>query len=389
MKKLKDKNSSTGQGCALLLLYLFIGAMSGICILKSSNAAEPYTNVFVYYWFMLILFLASLLYVHIIIHELGHMLFGIMTGYKFLSYRFYSFMWIKKDGKLCFRRMSLGGTGGQCLMLPPEMVDGKIPYFWYNAGGCIVNIAVSAIALCLYFIISVELPYLRGVMFVLALAGIVTALINGIPLKNSTLANDGSNIARIKESDEAMYSFWVQLSVNAELAKEKRLKDMPDEWFYIPSNESMKNRIVSSMAFMYSNRLLDEHRIEDAKSFIDKLRSANAAFNSIEDWGLTCDRMYCEIVGDCDESVIRDLQTPQFMAFMKQMKKHISALRTEYAYALIVEKDELKAAKLKLAFDKASARYPNEGEVTLERELINIADARHYNMKNAQNEVKQ
>lgn len=71
----------------------------------------------------------------IIIHEAGHLIGGILTGYKFSSFRIFNFMFIKENDKLKLKKLSLAGTGGQCLMSPPEFIEGKVPYILYNLGG--------------------------------------------------------------------------------------------------------------------------------------------------------------------------------------------------------------------------------------------------------------
>ena len=87
-------------------------------------------------------------FVQVVVHEAGHLVFGLLTGYQFSSFRIGSFMWVKLEGKLKLKRYSLAGTGGQCLMAPPEMVDGKVPYVLYNLGGCLANLIVSVIPFC-------------------------------------------------------------------------------------------------------------------------------------------------------------------------------------------------------------------------------------------------
>ena len=72
---------------------------------------------------------------HIILHESGHLLMGLATGYRFSSFRIASIAFVRKDGQIRVRRYKLAGTGGQCLMLPPEMPVEQVPFFWYNAGG--------------------------------------------------------------------------------------------------------------------------------------------------------------------------------------------------------------------------------------------------------------
>ena len=92
-----------------------------------------------YVWLLVANFLQT------VIHEAGHLVFGLMSGYQYCSFRIGSFMWIKQDGKMRVKRFSLAGTGGQCLMAPPDLVDGKMPYVLYNMGGCLANLIVSVI----------------------------------------------------------------------------------------------------------------------------------------------------------------------------------------------------------------------------------------------------
>ena len=94
------------------------------------------------------------LYVSIIIHEGGHLVFGLLSGYGFSSFRIGNFMWIKQDGKIKLRRLSLAGTGGQCLMTPPEEKNGKIPVVLYNLGGVIANILLGGIFALAYALIA-------------------------------------------------------------------------------------------------------------------------------------------------------------------------------------------------------------------------------------------
>ncbi|MBP3888386.1 MAG: hypothetical protein J6F30_12205 [Cellulosilyticum sp.] len=40
------------------------------------------------------------------IHEGVHLVFGLLSGYRFSSFRIAGWMWIKKEGKLCFKKLS-------------------------------------------------------------------------------------------------------------------------------------------------------------------------------------------------------------------------------------------------------------------------------------------
>ena len=89
-------------------------------------------------------------FVQIILHEGGHLIFGLATGYRFVSFRVGSLTLIKEKGKFRFKRFSISGTGGQCLLSPPDKPYEQLPYFWYNAGGVLMNLLTAILALVLW-----------------------------------------------------------------------------------------------------------------------------------------------------------------------------------------------------------------------------------------------
>ena len=60
-------------------------------------------------------------------------------------------------------------------------------------------------------------------------------------------------------------------------------------------------------------------------------------------------------------------------AFRKQMKDYLSIMATEYAVALLAEKDRLKAEAVRLKFEKRCETYPYAGEVESTKELFSTA----------------
>ena len=89
------------------------------------------------------------IFLHIVLHEAGHLLMGIVTGYRFSSFRIASIAFVRREGRIKIRRYKLAGTGGQCLMLPPDVPAERVPFFWYNAGGVMMNLVVALLALVL------------------------------------------------------------------------------------------------------------------------------------------------------------------------------------------------------------------------------------------------
>lgn len=308
-------------------------------------------------------------YLHTIIHEAGHLVFGLLSGYKFVSFRIGNIMLIKIKNKLKFKKFSLLGTAGQCLMEPPKLIDNKVPNALYNLGGVLMNLIVSMITIILIIIFK-NYPLVTCVLEIFALIGIYYAALNGIPLKLQ-INNDGMNTISLKKHPESQKSFWIQLMMNAEQTKGKRMKDMPNDWFYFPTDEQMENSIETTIGTLYCNKLLDEHKFEETKNSIIKLLKSKAEIIDIYKYLLTADRIYCELLDNNIEKANK-LLTEEQKKIMKSMKTLPSIIRTEYAIAKIIDKDTEKCSELLQYFEKIKEKYPYQGDIESEEELINI-----------------
>ena len=111
-----------------------IGFVGGLVLAQQADlGAGGAAEVFRLFWMFAAAVLAAV--VQIIVHEAGHLAGGLATGYTFCSFRVGSWMLQKEQGRLKLRRLSLAGTGGQCLLAPPELKEGRMPCVWYNLGG--------------------------------------------------------------------------------------------------------------------------------------------------------------------------------------------------------------------------------------------------------------
>ncbi|MFI3201896.1 MAG: hypothetical protein R3Y54_10315 [Eubacteriales bacterium] len=111
MKKQKKNKFSK---MIVTIISLLIGALLG-AFLGSRMSDDTSLEIFLYE--LLAVLIAG--YIQIIIHEAGHLIFGFISGYRFISFRIGNFMWMQENGKLRVKRLKIVGTGGQCLMAPP------------------------------------------------------------------------------------------------------------------------------------------------------------------------------------------------------------------------------------------------------------------------------
>ena len=178
----------------------------------------------------------------IVMHELGHLIGGLLTGYRLVSFRIFSFMLVKIDGKWQHRRSSVPGTGGQCLMAPPRMKNGDYPLALYNLGG-ILFCGVLSLSLIVF---SFFLPTVTAGLH-LARFGLVSFLMNAfnaIPTNGKSMVNDATNMKMARKSNAAKRAFWNQLEYVSLHAQNVPTADMPEELFFMPDKEELSNPLM-------------------------------------------------------------------------------------------------------------------------------------------------
>ena len=377
MNEVKKKKKIVWQQYIGMAFMMLIGAMCGFIMVwyidKSSADTPLYQEILSLVGLFLGMYVA--LFFHMIVHEAGHLVFGLMTGYKFCSFRVASFMWLKENGKLKFKRLTLAGTGGQCLMTPPDMKDGKIPLVLYNLGGSFINIIIGALFWIGYLIFS-DIPFLSPILLIFAVVGFMTAMMNGIPMRMGTVDNDGYNAFALSRNKEAVEAFWVQLKVAEQSSKGVRLKDMPDEWFTVPTDEAMKNSMVAVRGVFTCNRLMDEEKFEEADTTMAHMLEIDSGIVGLHRNLMMCDRIYVELIGENRSEVIEGMMTKEQKKFMKSMKRFPTVLRVQYVLTLLFEKNAAKAETIKNEFEKVAKTYPYAQDIESERNLMRIAESK-------------
>ena len=241
----------------------------------------------------------------------------------------------------------------------------------YNLGGAGMNLAAAAVFGGLGWL-TAGIPLLSAIWCMAALAGLALALLNGIPM-SAAVPNDGYNALCLHRSQSARDSFWIQLKVNEQIAKGKRLHQMPEEWFAVPTDEEMKNSMTAVRGVLACNRLMDACRLEEAAGLMTRLLQMDSGIVPLHRNLLLLDLLYCELTGENRREVAEALFTGELKKFVRSMRQNPSVLRTLYTYALLQERDGAKAAALQTQFEKIAETYPYPCEIQGERVLMVIA----------------
>lgn len=371
--KSKRKKTENKGRWTIFLIYGLVGIVYCLFI-DNPNPIKEGPSYYMHSVLLLIaLYVAEL--IQIIFHEAGHLIFGLLTGYRFSSFRIVNLMWVKLDGRVQFRRLNFTGIGGQCLMIPPDLKDGKMPVMLSNLGGAIVNLVTAIICVGLSFLCPAHSPFWM-ILMILAVMGLLNALLNGLPIQTSRVRNDGKNAQDLFHNEEAIRALWIHLKVCEQELKGIRIKDMPDEWFTVPSDESMENQFIALIGAYAYSRLMDQRRFDEADALIEHLLSLQNVFSDDSRGLLVCERMYVEMISKNRKEILDEMRTEDQLKIMKAMKKSLTVLRTEYVYALLVEGDLEKAKEIKAKFYQRAKFNPYSGEIESEVELIKLAEER-------------
>lgn len=366
-----NKKKNYGDIAAKIIMLL-TGAVCGIFIIFTMNffgtlVKGPAAFLLMFAEAMIIMYIAS--FVQTIIHESGHLIFGLITGYKFVSFRIGHFMFIKEKGRLKIKLYNVVGTAGQCLMMPPQWNE-KIPYRLYNLGGCIMNAATALFALAAYFAAGAE-GFFALCMAMLAVMGLSMALTNGIPMRVGGISNDGMNAALLGKKENTLRAFWLQLYVNGLIAKGERYRNMPREWFRLPEGEELSDPICCAMGVMLYNFCFDMHEFDEAEQTINYMLNAPGLLD-VEKNELLCELLFLRVLRGAPKEEIDSLLTPKLDKYIKATASYVSRRRLAYAYQLLYLKNYSTAQKCLEVFERTAATYPYSAETENEREIIEI-----------------
>lgn len=392
---MRRKNSEKLKGVLIfivmcLLAGVFIGVLFETVLDGFVDTYVKSDNVFIElikFYAVFLLFILGF-FIQIIIHEGGHLIFGLLTGYSFVSFRIGTLTFIKEEGGWKRKKFSIPGTGGQCLMMPPEIVDGKFPFVIYNLGGAILNTIFGVVPI-LIAVLWTGIPMgLYGVLILLGIAGIIIALMNGLPLKIGGIANDGSNVLSMLKDKEARRSFYLQLKVNGLMSKGERPRDMDKSQFELSEGADLSNPLNTSMRLMEYNCYLDKLDFLGGRQVLNSLEPYMDKIIGLYRYEIACEKIFLELVLNGEKDLVKNMYTKDLIKYMKACKGMISKKRVSMAYELLYKENVEGALK---AYEEGKAlaeTYPIKGEVYMETMVMDYLKER-INMDNdLNNKVK-
>lgn len=367
------KKKNTKLGLKSLFLPFLTGAVIGgviAAIVIYQTKDKGGIQISLLYMAMAFFFLAAGFFLQIIFHEAGHGLFGYASGFRFVSFRIGSWIGVRENGKIKIKRFNVPGTGGQCLMMPPETDLFNCPYKWYNMGGILMNGLVT-----LLFVVILTGTWLDGYsklfVIMLIISGFIVLITNGIPMKLSGITNDAYNIILLSKDHLSRYAFGLQLKIYGLQTQGKRLKEMPQEWFILPSKPDFTNIFHVTLYLLKAMWYMERLNFEQARNILSQIEPHENKIIPLLGKEWKCEFLFCEIICGENPEKIKMLYSPELEKYCLESGKYmLNKKRMMYAYALLAERDGQKAEKIRKDFLKLASRYPNPGEATAEAEIM-------------------
>lgn len=363
------------------ILYFILGIIYKILILDNMIFSNNILLKLIVFFSILLVSMIVFNYIATIIHESGHLMFGLLTGYKFLSFRIGS-IFIYKDeinNKIKVKKYTMAGTSGQCLLIAPDKPIEKLPYVLYNLGGSLLNIIFAIIFIVLFIFIPNKI--IANIFMIIAAHNILLALLNGIPLKFPLIDNDGYNAYSISKSINAKIAFYNQLKLIEYTTKLVRLKEIDEKYFTNSSDAILSSNMELTIEYYKIKRLFDEHRFDDAENLISQIVYNKYLVGTYVN-ALMLDIIYIYLIKGNHE-LIKEIMSKEIEKLLKVKVFNLMILRFQYVYFLLYEQNEQKAQEVREYLSKHQHKYPYTQEVDSEVELMDIAKLKYEESKSS------
>ncbi len=207
------------------------------------------------------------------------------------------------------------------------------------------------------------------------LAGVVAALLNGIPMRIGGVPNDGCTVRMMGCSADMRRMMWVQLKVNALYSRGEMLRDMPDEWFALPDDADMSNHLYATIAGLDASRRMERGDFAGAYDRLETMRAAGDRLIGFFRMEAACEQMTAGVLTHRSRAEIERVFPEAAERYARLYSRYmISRALTLYIWERFVRRDAEKAAEAARRVRDMAERYPVRGEAQACVELLDRAE---------------
>ncbi|MDR1688972.1 MAG: hypothetical protein LBS21_10235 [Clostridiales bacterium] len=317
-------------------------------------------------------------------YELGHLIFGLISNYRFNSFVLFGLKLKTLDYNLklessytlkgvidsIISNIGVSFTLGRgpiiaCSMLPPDSFSaGQYPFVLYLIGGFIANFTQILIAAVLY--IWLPKGHYQNLIFAsfTAIASFFTVVY---------AIEDVNKIKILKSSEYERQDYKAYLIGLAFISSGGLYENIPPDLHYPPRDYNGFFSVAPAIS--HSNYLIAKGDYKAAKELDQLMLEKGTKYNKYMKDSLKMDLLYWELIGECRKEIIDMHYTKELQRVIKLRTDKLSALRVRYAYERIISKDEAMAKYILAQFNDVLKNYPYPGDEMVERRLISEVDS--------------
>ena len=309
-------------------------------------------------------------YVNVILHEAGHLIMGLLSHHRFVSFQIGDLTFVKEHDSLCLKKNHVAGIAGQCLMEPPALTDQRYHCVGFLLGGGLMNLCLCIILYLVSLLFSDNSAVTTVLVYLAGSTSLYVAVTGLFPMRLVSLMNDGYNA--FLENDSGKLANYYILRFNAAMSKAERITDIDSEILTQVLNfdfSDLDSPCTANLCFNAAQCYMAKREYDSAKMCYERI-AASKTVGILKSFS-NCELAFLDILLQGENATPEKYMDVNAQSFQKKMKSNASVLREKYAYYLLYKKDEKKAAAIKQKFFKSVACAPVKAERHCEQQLFN------------------
>ena len=230
-------------------------------------------------WIAAISTVGLVIFIVILVHELGHLIAGNAVGFRFLMLSVGPFK-VQKIGDSIRPGINkhLNRGGGLTLMIPECLEPENSKMFWFIAAGPLANFILGALALAFVFLywggsVTPAMNYVLYLLFTTGFVSILLGILSIIPSESDAFESDGRQLLDLlKGGDKAIAKQQLTI-LSVSIMNGTRPRDIDKGLLdSLLSKRDTQSPVQASMTrFIEAYHLLDFGNIEAAENILDAL----------------------------------------------------------------------------------------------------------------------
>lgn len=337
-----------------ILFFAILGAIGGYLV-------APYLNNISLFDIIYTIFIFGFSFpIHIVLHEVGHILGGLISGYDFIMFRLFDTVWIKTASELSKRKEYVPGMMGQALMVPPKNEENP-PFFLYHASGILMNLLTALLFIGFGRVFTID--WLAHFFTISAFVALFLGITNAIPFKGS----DGYNLLKQFKDKAATAQLTDLLYMYQEMVQGASLERL-QSYVDLEAYSSFEDPNTATIYSLHAQYLFEMKDFKGARKVCEVL------YENIEDLFeghrplVTLDYLFSLLLTDPNHPEIPRIIESKIYKQFKDVKQS-DYIRFRAAVALYYEKDLEKAEKLLAEGEKLLHLSPTLTDEHFERTM--------------------